>query len=444
MDAVLYKPFTLAALGQCLAQINPAFASGAQAMDGLPHSEQAMAASETDLLDSAMLVQLEQLTAQGRSEFVQRVCALYLEHAPKCGEDIDRALAQNDLENVRRAAHALKSMSNNIGANLLGQLCADVESATLEEQQDTQLRAKCRSLATTLQATLVALQEYLNSRSANEERLLVLLPVSVPSLYLEPHYRLIEQEIAEGIRRSEFELAYQPLVDPTGQHTLGVEALVRWNRAPRNPMSPDRFIPIAEKTGQIVELGQWILAKACDDAKAWPEITIAVNVSTVQLQRQDFAPSVEALLQVTGFDPTRLELEITETAWSKNEEGLMRTLTRLQHLGVGFSLDDFGSGYSSLTYLRRFPVNKIKIDRAFITDIHLQPDFSTIVEAIVSIGRALGKKIVAEGVETEAEHQFLAAAGVHALQGYLFARPMSAAQLTEWLRQETQMRRYAS
>ena len=119
----------------------------------------------------------------------------------------------------------------------------------------------------------------------------------------------------------------------------------------------------------------------------------------------------------------------------------MRTLTRLQHLGVGFSLDDFGSGYSSLTYLRRFPVNKIKIDRAFVTDIHLQPDLSTIVQAIVSIGRALGKKIVAEGVETEEEHRFLAAAGVHALQGYLFARPMSAAQLSEWLRQETQMRR---
>ena len=300
MDAVLYKPFTLAALGQCLAQINPAFASGAQTMDGLPHSEQTIAASETDLLDPAMLVQLEQLTAQGRSEFVQRVCALYLEHAPKCGEDIDRALAQNDLENLRRAAHALKSMSNNIGANVLGRLCADVECATLEEQQDTQLQAKCRSLATTLQATLVALQEYLKSRSANEEPTSAVASIS-PITYLEPHYRLIEQEIAEGLRRSEFELAYQPLVDPTGQHTLGVEALVRWNRAPRNPMSPDRFIPIAEKTGQIVELGQWILAKACDDAKAWPEITIAVNVSTVQLQRQDFAPSLRLCFRLRAL-----------------------------------------------------------------------------------------------------------------------------------------------
>ena len=123
-------------------------------------------------------------------------------------------------------------------------------------------------------------------------------------------------------------------------------------------MSPARFIPIAEKTGQIVELGQWTLAKACEDAKSWPDITIAVNVSTVQLQRRDFAPSIEALLEATGFDPARLELEITETAWSKNEEGLMRTLARLQNLGVGFSLDDFGSGYSSLTYLRRFPVTR--------------------------------------------------------------------------------------
>ena len=201
-------------------------------------------------------------------------------------------------------------------------------------------------------------------------------------------------------------------------------------------MSPAQFIPIAEKTGQIVALGEWVLTRACEEAKSWPEIALAVNVSTVQLQRHDFAASIEAILQSTGFDPHRLELEITETAWSKNEDAVTRTLEQLQRIGVRFSLDDFGTGYSSLTYLRRFPVNTIKIDRAFVMNAHEEADSATIVHAIINIGCALGKKVVAEGVETEAQRQFLAAAGVHALQGYLFAKPMTAAQLSEWLRQE--------
>ena len=412
-DAILYKPFTLAALANCLVQLYPREASlgghNTAYSGGTSQPKATPGSSDFALLDTSMLAQLEELAAQGRSEFVQRVCGLYLEHAPKCGQEIERALADKDVESLRRSAHTLKSMSFNIGANVLAQLCADVERATQEEAQDTRLQAQCRSLTITLLATLAALQDHVKSEGSfdNGSASDATTSASPVVTYLEPHHRLVEQEIAEGLRRSEFELAYQPLVDPAGQRTLGVEALVRWNRAPRNPMSPARFIPIAEKTGQIVELGQWTLAKACEDAKSWPDITIAVNVSTIQLQRRDFAPSIEALLQATGFDPARLELEITETAWSKNEEGLIRTLARLQNLGVGFSLDDFGSGYSSLTYLRRFPVNKIKIDRAFVTNVDQQLDSATIVQAIISIGRALGKKIVAEGVETEAEHRIL-------------------------------------
>jgi EAL domain-containing protein (putative c-di-GMP-specific phosphodiesterase class I)/signal transduction histidine kinase/DNA-binding NarL/FixJ family response regulator len=434
-DAVLYKPFTLAALGACLAQLFP----GESTAQMPPRAD--AKSDQNGLLDTTMLAQLEELADQGRLEFVQRICGLYLEHAPRCGEEIERALAENDPDRVRSSAHALKSMSYNIGANVLAQYCARVEQATVEEIQGAPLEEQCRLLSTTLQATLTALQDYLQTRSKGDagDDEAAAAPNVHPSFgYLEPHHRLVAQEIDEGLRRSEFELVYQPVVDRTGEQTLGVEALVRWSRAPRNPLSPAYFIPIAEKTGQIVELGQWTLAKACEDARAWPDITIAVNVSTVQLQRHDFARSIEDLLQATRFDPRRLELEITETAWSKNEDGLIRTLARLQELGVAFSLDDFGSGYSSLTYLRQFPVNKIKIDRAFVTGVDQRADSGAIVKAVISIAHTLGKKIVAEGVETRAEHLFLADAGVHGLQGYLFARPMSAAQLSEWLKQETQ------
>jgi EAL domain-containing protein (putative c-di-GMP-specific phosphodiesterase class I)/signal transduction histidine kinase/HPt (histidine-containing phosphotransfer) domain-containing protein len=443
MDGVLHKPFTLAALADCLVKLHPSRAiAGPSDLETRSPSE----SSGGPLLDMDMLRQLEELGAQGRSEFVQRVCGLYLEHAPKCGEELERALIENNVDTLRRCAHSLKSMSYNIGANMLGQLCAEVERATFEEAPAPQLEMQCRSVIETLHATLAALQEHLKSRTdlSHASPSGSIASASTALTFLEPHYRLVEQEIAEALKRSEFELAYQPIVDRTGQYTLGVEALVRWNRGPRHPMSPARFIPIAEKTGQIVELGQWILAKACEDSRSWPGIMTAVNVSTVQLQRQDFAPSIEALLKATGFDPTRLELEITETAWSKNEEGLIRSLSRLKDFGVSFSLDDFGNGYSSLTYLRRFPVDKIKIDRAFVTNVDQQHDSATIVQAIVGIGRALGKQIVAEGVETEAEHRFLAAAGVDALQGYLFAQPMSARELSQWLWHETEASRKAS
>jgi EAL domain-containing protein (putative c-di-GMP-specific phosphodiesterase class I) len=163
---------------------------------------------------------------------------------------------------------------------------------------------------------------------------------------------------------------------------------------------------------------------------------LAVNVSPVQLQEDCFAQSVEEILRETGFPPHRLELEITETALMKNEEWALTAIKRLRAQGISFSLDDFGTGYSSLTYLRVLPIDKIKIDRSFVTNVHESIDAATIVHAVVSIGRALGKKVVAEGVETDAQRHFLAAAGVHLLQGFLFARPMPGHQLLDWLKVE--------
>ncbi|HJZ42508.1 MAG TPA: EAL domain-containing protein [Hyphomicrobiaceae bacterium] len=441
MDAILYKPFTLAALADHLAQLHLGRAGADAPALAASSSGDTAAKSEGDqavLIDPKMLAQLEELAAKGRTEFVQHVCGLYLQHAPMCNEELARAIADNDLEALARNAHALKSMSYNMGANRLAQLCADLEAAAYSEGDAARLSAQCREIGATLEATLAALRGYLETRTGTAGPGTVEAPAGAGAdvTYLAPQHRLIQRELAEAIDRGEFELKYQPLVDRTGERTLGVEALVRWNRAPRNPMSPAQFIPIAEKTGQIAELGRWVLTQACKDARAWPKISLAVNVSTVQLQRQDFPAVIEGLLEATGFDPRRLELEITETAWSKNEQAVLRTLQRLQKIGISFSLDDFGTGYSSLTYLRRFPVNTIKIDRCFVTGIEEDANAATLVHAIAGIGSALGKKVIAEGVETEAQRQFLAAAGVSIFQGYLFAKPMSAAQVSEWLREE--------
>jgi EAL domain-containing protein (putative c-di-GMP-specific phosphodiesterase class I)/anti-sigma regulatory factor (Ser/Thr protein kinase) len=436
MDAILYKPFTLNELGECLEQFYPRAAGNDREPEPTSGAVPSGETGKDSLLDARMLTQLEELDAHGRGEFVRHVSGLYLQHAPVCAEELARAAADKDLEGIARSAHSLKSMSYNMGANKLAQLCSDLEAAAYTEIDPADLSAQVRTVAYTLEATISAIRAYLETRGGAPPVAPDAAEAGTQVSHLAPQHRLLQRELAEAIERNEFALNYQPIVDPTGRRTLGVEALVRWNRAPRNPMSPAQFIPIAEKTGQIVELGRWVLARACEDAKAWPGTSLAVNVSTVQLQRHDFAASIGAILDATGFDPRRLELEITETAWSKSEHAVMRTLEQLQRIGVQLSLDDFGTGYSSLTYLRRFPVNTIKIDRVFVTNAHEEADSATIVRAIVGIGVSLGKKIVAEGVETEAQRRFLAAAGVHALQGYLFAKPMTAAQISEWLRRE--------
>ena len=186
-------------------------------------------------------------------------------------------------------------------------------------------------------------------------------------------------------------------------------------------MSPAVFVPLAEQNGSIHEIGDWVLRRACQDAAAWPGLTIAVNVSPVQFARPDLAERFIAILSETGMDGKRLELEITESALLKAEL-VLRAIQQLSACGVTFALDDFGTGYSSLNYLRRFPFGKIKIDRSFVSDLRSTVD-ATIVHAITSIGRSLGLKIVAEGVEDVEQHRFLAAAGVHFMQGYLFGRP---------------------
>jgi diguanylate cyclase (GGDEF)-like protein len=242
--------------------------------------------------------------------------------------------------------------------------------------------------------------------------------------------KLMEIDLRRAIETDKIRLVYQPLVNSSGEKLIGVEALCRWSDASRGEVPPSEFIPIAEHSGLIIELGEWVLRRACLDGKAWPNLAVAVNVSPLQFRRADFVSVVERILNETGFDPNRLELEVTESTLIGNVDGAEAAMRRLKSLGVRLALDDFGTGYSSLQYLRRFPFDKLKIDRSFVHSIEKAADAAAIVHAVVSLGRGLGMKVTAEGVETADQQLFLRAAGVHSMQGYRFGRAVPAMEIT--------------
>lgn len=242
--------------------------------------------------------------------------------------------------------------------------------------------------------------------------------------------KVLENDLRYAIDNGELRLHYQPIVNNSGAVVLGVEALCRWSHPHRGEVSPAEFIPIAEHSGLIIPLGEWVLRRACLDGLAWPGLTVAVNVSPLQFRRADFVDTVERVLADTGFDAARLELEITEGTLIGNVESADAAMRRLKARGIRLALDDFGTGYSSLQYLRRFPFDKLKIDRSFVRSIENASDSAAIVHAVVSLGRGLGMKVTAEGVETADQHLFLRAAGVHFMQGFRFGRPDSAATIT--------------
>jgi len=240
----------------------------------------------------------------------------------------------------------------------------------------------------------------------------------------------MERDLKDAIEYNDLMIAYQPLVGPSGESVLGVEALCRWHHPTRGEIPPAKFIPVAEHSELIIPLGEWVLRQACLEAKAWPAVTLAVNVSPLQFRRPDFVKVVARILAETGFPPERLELELTESTLVGNVEEAGTAMRELKALGVHFALDDFGTGYSSLLYLRTFPFDKLKIDRSFVRNIESAADSAAIVHAVVSLGRGLGMKVTAEGVETAEQHLFLRAAGVHSLQGFRFGRPGTALDIT--------------
>jgi diguanylate cyclase (GGDEF)-like protein len=243
--------------------------------------------------------------------------------------------------------------------------------------------------------------------------------------------KLLEGDLLYAIKNDGLEAAYQPIVNASGEKIIGVEALARWNHPTIGEIPPSQFIPIAEHSGLIVELGEWMLRRACVEGSAWPGLTVAVNVSPLQFRRSDFVDMVERILVETDFDAHRLELELTESTLLGNLETAELSMLRLKAIGVRFALDDFGTGYSSLQYLRRFPFDKLKIDSSFVGSIEKAPDAAAIVHAVVSLGRGLGMKVTAEGVETPEQHLFLRAAGVHSMQGYRFGRPTTAVEISK-------------
>jgi len=230
--------------------------------------------------------------------------------------------------------------------------------------------------------------------------------------------KLLESALRQAIKNRELHVVYQPIVDRSGKRPVGVEALARWVHPVQGEIPPARFIPIAEHSGLIVELGEFILRRACLDGRNWPGLTVSVNVSPLQFRRPDFVEAIERILGETVFEPNRLELELTESTLLGNLESAELSMLRLKGVGVCFALDDFGTGYSSLLYLRRFPFDKLKIDSSFVRSIEKAADAAAIVHAVVSLGRGLGMKVTAEGVETADQHLFLRAAGVHSMQGY--------------------------
>jgi diguanylate cyclase (GGDEF)-like protein len=242
----------------------------------------------------------------------------------------------------------------------------------------------------------------------------------------------LEHDLREAVENDGLHLLYQPVFNAAGEKVAGVEALARWNHPTRGAIPPAEFIPIAEHSGLIIALGEWALRRACLDAVGWP-ISLAVNVSPLQFRRPDFVEMVQRILHETGFEASRLELEITESTLLGNVEGAESAMRQLKALGVRLALDDFGTGYSSLLYLRRFPFDKLKIDRSFVRSIESAAEAAPIVHAIVSLGRGLGMKVTAEGVETAEQHLFLRAAGVHFMQGFRFGKPETTVQIARRL-----------
>jgi diguanylate cyclase (GGDEF)-like protein len=247
----------------------------------------------------------------------------------------------------------------------------------------------------------------------------------------------LESSLRHALERDEFVLHYQPKIDITTGVVTGVEALMRWQPAGQPMVGPDKFIPILEETGLIVAVGAWAFRSACAQMMAWQRqgmrpIRLAVNLSARQFRHQDLVGQIAGVLSDTGFAPELLEIELTETMLIDDTEAVLAIMQGLGAMGVSIAIDDFGTGHSSLSYLKRFDVDTLKIDRSFIKDTPDDAEDSAIAIAVIALGHGLGLKVVAEGVETPAQVEFLRAQGCDELQGYLVSRPVDTAAFARW------------
>lgn len=249
----------------------------------------------------------------------------------------------------------------------------------------------------------------------------------------------LHEKLKHAIKHGELELHYQPQVDVTTGTMVGVEALLRWYNAELGQVPPDRFVPVAESTGLMLPLGDWVLETACRQQAEWRlqglDLRVSINLSVQQFRQQDLCERLTRLLQAHGLEAGSIELEITESEAMSDPEQARAMLVRLSELGVGLALDDFGTGHSSLSYLKLLPIDRLKIDRSFVAQIHESSGGDTLVRAILALSHTLGKQVVAEGVETPAQLQFLEAQGCEYYQGWLYAKAMPAAELLALARQ---------
>jgi diguanylate cyclase (GGDEF)-like protein/PAS domain S-box-containing protein len=249
---------------------------------------------------------------------------------------------------------------------------------------------------------------------------------------------LLQNRLHQALFRAELYLHYQPQLEIGSGKVIGVEALLRWNNPDLGEVGPDRFIPVAEGCGLIVPIGAWVMEEACRQAQAlrqtgWPDLTMSVNLSAMQFRRSGLIETVAGALERSGLPPHLLELELTESILLQDVDKTLDTVQQLKALGVRLSIDDFGTGYSSLSYLKRFAVDRLKIDRSFVRDISTDPDDAAIVRAIIQLARSLHLGIIAEGVETLAQLEFLGAEGCQEVQGFLFSRPLAPSALKAFL-----------
>jgi diguanylate cyclase (GGDEF)-like protein len=248
----------------------------------------------------------------------------------------------------------------------------------------------------------------------------------------------LENDLRRALERNEFEVYYQPLIDINTGAVVGMEALVRWQHAELGFLPPAEFIPLAEDTGLIVPLGEWVLRAACAQCSAWhadglAPLTVAVNLSAHQFQQQNLSELVVRALRETGLSPQSLELELTESSIMKNAESAVKTLGELKEMGVSIAVDDFGTGYSSLGYLKRLPIDKLKIDQTFVRDVTTDPDDAALVMAIIALAHNLRLKVLAEGVESEEQLRLLHLLRCDEWQGYLYSKPLPAEALKQLL-----------
>jgi diguanylate cyclase (GGDEF)-like protein len=246
--------------------------------------------------------------------------------------------------------------------------------------------------------------------------------------------RILELDLRNAIAAGEFEVFYQPIVNLAENRISGFEALVRWNHPTRGRVPPAEFIPLAEETGLIVAVGEWVIRRACAETSTWPSnLRVAVNVSPVQFRYKNLVSTIMSALAASGLRSDRLELEITESVLMHDNDATLKVLHQLRGLGVRISMDDFGTGYSSLSYLRSFPFDKIKIDQTFVRDLLAKPDSIAIIRAVAGLGRNFGMATTAEGVETQEQLEQMRAEGCTEVQGYYYSKPLPASEIPQLL-----------